>query len=53
MSPTLALGALGRVALGWLGAVGRLTLFLAETISHLIRPPFYLREFGQALIQAL
>ncbi len=31
--------------------VGRVTLFTADTISHLVRPPFYLRELGSSLIQ--
>ena len=28
-----------------------MTLYAADTVSHLARPPFYWREFGQALMQ--
>ena len=45
-----ALAALGRAVLALLAVVGRIALFAAETISHLVRPPFYPREFGQALL---
>jgi phospholipid/cholesterol/gamma-HCH transport system permease protein len=37
--------------LGLLAAIGRLALFVGETVSHLVRPPFYPREFGHALVQ--
>ncbi|WP_108482431.1 MlaE family ABC transporter permease [Oceaniglobus ichthyenteri] len=43
------LAAVGRAALGGLAAIGRVALFAGETASHLVRPPFYWREFGQAL----
>jgi phospholipid/cholesterol/gamma-HCH transport system permease protein len=45
------LASLGAAVLSALAAVGRLSLFVADTISHLVRPPFYLREFGQSLVQ--
>jgi phospholipid/cholesterol/gamma-HCH transport system permease protein len=44
------LAALGRGALELLAAIGRLALFAATTVSHIFRPPFYLREFRAALI---
>ncbi|MEL7212529.1 MAG: ABC transporter permease [Pseudomonadota bacterium] len=44
------IAALGGAVLGMLAAVGRVTLFAAQTISHLLRPPFYFKEFGQALL---
>jgi phospholipid/cholesterol/gamma-HCH transport system permease protein len=31
--------------------VGRVTLFAAVLLSHLVRPPFYAREFGHAVLQ--
>ncbi len=37
--------ALGRVFLGFLGAVGGLVVFTANGVSHVVRPPFYLRVF--------
>ena len=45
------LAAIGQYVFAALAGTGRVTLFAGQTISHLIRPPFYLREFGQALIQ--
>lgn len=47
---TALLATIGRIVLGWLAATGRVALFTADTFSHMIRPPFYLREFGQALM---
>jgi phospholipid/cholesterol/gamma-HCH transport system permease protein len=45
------LGRLGAQVLAMLAAVGRVTLFALETVTHLMRPPFYAREFGHALVQ--
>lgn len=45
------LASVGRSALGLLAAIGRVTLFAAETLSHLARPPFYPRELGRQLIR--
>jgi phospholipid/cholesterol/gamma-HCH transport system permease protein len=44
------LAAIGRATLAFLAAIGRIAIFAGSTMSHLIRPPFYVREFGQALI---
>ena len=41
--------AIGRSTLAGLGALGRLALYLLLTLYAAIRPPFYFREFGQAL----
>ena len=46
-----ALAALGRATLGALAAVGRAGIFAFATLGHLLRPPFYWREFGVALMQ--
>ncbi|MBE2276814.1 MAG: ABC transporter permease [Rhodobacteraceae bacterium] len=46
-----ALAALGRPVLAVLAAVGRVAIFAATALGHLLRPPFYLREFGQAVLQ--
>ena len=35
----------GRSALQFCSSIGRFTVFAAESISHLVRPPFYFREF--------
>ncbi|MCG7572246.1 ABC transporter permease [Phaeobacter sp. CNT1-3] len=45
------LGAFGAQVLAMLAMVGRLTLFALETVTHLLRPPFYGREFLNALVQ--
>ncbi|MEL7100741.1 MAG: ABC transporter permease [Pseudomonadota bacterium] len=45
-----ALAALGRLVLALIAALGRLTLFAARTFSHMVRPPFYPRELGVALL---
>ena len=50
MSPIAVLGGLGRAVLVALAALGRVALFTIETLGHALRPPFYLREFGQALM---
>lgn len=48
---TSFLASIGAAALSLLAAIGRLTIFTGQTISHLIRGPFYAREFGISLIQ--
>ncbi len=45
-----ALAGTGRPVLIWLASVGRITLFFARTLGHMVRPPFYPREFLQSLI---
>ena len=42
---------LGRAVLSVCRATGRLSLFLIEGLSHLFRPPFYLRLFWQAFVE--
>ncbi len=44
------LGLLGRNTLGLLALIGRIAMFAAQTVSHLVRPPFYTREFLNALV---
>ncbi|MCR8550208.1 ABC transporter permease [Salipiger sp. P9] len=51
MSPAAPLALLGRTVLGFLAAVGRVALFAGDALSHILRPPFYGREFLQALLQ--
>ena len=45
------LAAIGRPVLALLAAMGRITIFALHTLRHLVTPPFYWREFGQALLQ--
>ena len=46
-----ALATIGRTVLAFLAAIGSVTLFAIETISHLARPPYYPREFAHAVLQ--
>jgi len=51
MNPAAALTArIGRATLGLFGAIGRLVIFAASAVSHILRPPFYPREFLSALL---
>ena len=51
MSLATPLPLIGRSALALLAAIGRVTLFAGSAISHVVRPPFYGREFLNALLQ--
>lgn len=50
MIVTAFLARIGRGVFASLAALGRIMLYALETLSHLLRPPFYLREFGAALM---
>ncbi|MEP2784267.1 MAG: ABC transporter permease [Pseudoruegeria sp.] len=41
---------IGRVTLAVFTGVGQVTLFTLSTLSHLLRPPFYFREFLTAML---
>jgi phospholipid/cholesterol/gamma-HCH transport system permease protein len=43
--------AVGRTTLAILAGVGRLAIYAGTVLSHLVRPPFYFREFLTALVQ--
>ncbi len=45
------LAAIGRGTLGALALVGRVALFALGAISHVLRPPYYPREFVQQIFQ--
>ncbi|MGH1424649.1 MAG: MlaE family ABC transporter permease [Pseudooceanicola sp.] len=47
---TGVLAGIGATVLGLLAMIGRVTLYFGETLSHLVRPPFYGREFAIALL---
>ncbi|MGB3315438.1 MAG: ABC transporter permease [Albidovulum sp.] len=51
MSALAPIAALGRLVLGSLAMLGRMAIFAGETLSHLVRPPFYPKEFLSALMQ--
>ena len=44
------IAAIGRNTLAILAAIGRISIFLLQTLGHMIRPPFYIKEFGHALM---
>ena len=52
MSATIisAIRALGRLVIRALAALGQVVLFAGSTLTHIVRPPFYPREFFSALM---
>ncbi|MEM1233020.1 MAG: ABC transporter permease [Pseudomonadota bacterium] len=44
------LAAIGRLTLAALAGLGRVTLFALSTLRHAATPPFYLKEFWQAVL---
>ncbi|SLN34628.1 putative phospholipid ABC transporter permease protein MlaE [Falsiruegeria litorea R37] len=50
MNPISMLGHLGRAVLTVMAAFGRVAIFALDALSHMLRPPFYPREFGVALL---
>ena len=44
------LASIGRPALAMLAAIGRVALFTLSAFSHILRPPIYLKEFAQAIL---
>ncbi len=44
------LAAIGRPFTTGLGRLGRLALFASQTLSHMLRPPFYFKEILQSLL---
>ena len=51
MMLTAPLAHLGRTVLGLLAAMGRVAIFAGQVLTHMVRPPFYPREFLTALLQ--
>ena len=47
---TAPLASIGRTVLAALAAIGRIVVFAGAMLSHLVRPPFYIREFAQSLL---
>lgn len=45
------LALIGQSVLSMVGAIGRVALFVANTLRHIVAPPFYFREFGIQLVQ--
>jgi phospholipid/cholesterol/gamma-HCH transport system permease protein len=44
------LALIGSVVLGFLANIGRIAIFALQTLTFIIRPPFYVREFLSALL---
>ncbi|MQY41153.1 MlaE family lipid ABC transporter permease subunit [Epibacterium sp. SM1969] len=51
MAPAALLARLGRATLATLASMGRVSIFAGSSFSHMLRPPFYPREFLVALLQ--
>lgn len=51
MTLTGSLAAIGRPVLAALAGIGRVSMFAGSVFAHLVRPPFYFREFFHALMQ--
>jgi len=51
MTLTRPLASIGRTTLAALAELGRITLFAGQAIGHILRPPFYMKELGHALLQ--
>ena len=51
MNALAPIALLGRTVWDMLAAIGRVSIFTGQAVSHLLRPPFYPRELLQALIQ--
>lgn len=45
------LAAIGRSTLALLASIGRLVIFVADSVGHIVRPPFYPAEFLQQLLR--
>ncbi len=45
-----AVAAIGAQVLGLLALVGRVAIYAGHSVSHLVRPPFYLKEFLQQVV---
>ncbi|MBL3703121.1 ABC transporter permease [Sulfitobacter sp. BDSS02] len=41
---------IGALALGICGTIGKVAIFMARSFSHILRPPFYPKELGVALL---
>jgi phospholipid/cholesterol/gamma-HCH transport system permease protein len=48
---TATLAGIGRPVLAGLAAIGRLAIYAGQTLGHMVRGPFYPREFASALLQ--
>ena len=44
------LATIGASVMAFLSAIGRVTIFAFQTVSHFFRPPFYPKEFAHALL---
>ncbi len=51
MSASSLFAAVGRPVLGWLSAIGRVTIFAGRTARHGINPPYYPDRLGDQLLQ--
>jgi len=50
MNPLEPVASIGRSVMAFLGAIGRVAIFAANSTSHIFRPPFYIKEFLHAIL---
>lgn len=50
MSVVTPIATLGRATLALLAEIGRVAIFAGQVVSHIIRPPLYIKEFLQSLL---
>jgi len=51
MSILTPVASLGRLTLSVLATMGRVAIYAGQVVGHMVRPPFYPREFLHALLQ--
>ncbi len=50
MTVLTPIAVLGRLVLGLLAAIGRVTIYALTSIAHIFSPPFYFKEFLQSIL---
>ena len=48
---TKLFAAIGQTVLALIASIGRVSIFIGQTLRHLVVPPFYIREFTTQLVQ--
>lgn len=48
---TKVFATIGQTVLALIASIGRVSIFIGQTLRHLVAPPFYIREFTTQLVQ--
>lgn len=48
---TKVFATIGQTVLALIASIGRVSIFICQTLRHLVAPPFYIREFTTQLVQ--